>query len=469
MERPATDLAESSAEHPAAGPNEIQTILEKHQEWLNAVGTEGTRASLDQTKNSGAAELKRWLTSRKQTAWKANLCRADLREANLKEANLQGIDFLKADLRGADLDKADLRGVNLRGAQLQGAGLLRTVLREANLRDADLSEVKGLQSDQLAGANLSGAKLPEAISKFEPLGAVKKRSQNAKKVLLSLLLACTYVVLTVATTTDVGLITKSSSSELPIIRSAIPIVGFYGAAPLILVSIYLYLLLYLHRLWESMAKLPAVFPDGTPLDEKVYPWLPNSLVASHFALLKEKRPALSGLQSVFSRLFVYWVVPITLASVWVRYLTRQDWALTRAHIALLVLTTVGGIMFRRLAGETLEGTERQPFDWSRALTGRKTRLAAYLATVLGGVFWTLSYGAIEGVNSESVDRAVALKVEVPQEFPGWGMHLTPEAPRSSIRALEDYSRTLGSFKSASPSGFKVNRCRPPAGRNERRL
>ena len=55
------------------------------------------------------------------------------------------------------------------------------------------------------------------------------------------------------------------------------------------------------------------------------------------------------------------------------------------------------------------------------------------------------------------------------EFRSWGMHLTPEAPRSSIRALEDYSRTLGSFKSASPSGFKVNRCRPPAGRNERRL
>ena len=55
------------------------------------------------------------------------------------------------------------------------------------------------------------------------------------------------------------------------------------------------------------------------------------------------------------------------------------------------------------------------------------------------------------------------------EWSNWGMHLTPEAPRSSIRALEDYSRTLGSFKSASSSGFKVNRCRPPAGRNERRL
>ena len=61
-----------------------------------------------------------------------------------------------------------------------------------------------------------------------------------------------------------------------------------------------------------------------------------------------------------------------------------------------------------------------------------------------------------------------LSVKEP-EYLNWGMHLTPEAPRSSIRALEDYSRTLGSFKSASPSGFKVNRCRPPAGRNERRL
>ena len=28
----------------------------------------------------------------------------------------------------------------------------------------------------------------------------------------------------------------------------------------------------------------------------------------------------------------------------------------------------------------------------------------------------------------------------------WGMHLTPEAPRSSIRALEDHSRTLGEFQ-----------------------
>ncbi len=94
------------------------------------------------------------------------------------------------------------------------------------------------------------------------------------------------------------------------------------------------------------------------------------------------------------------------------------------------------------------------------------------------------YGVFVGIDQYRDDRIGNLKCSVADaramcdlfenvgaqvQLIFWGMHLTPEAPRSSIRALEDYSRTLGSFKSASPSGFKVNRCRPPAGRNERRL
>ena len=78
------------------------------------------------------------------------------------------------------------------------------------------------------------------------------------------------------------------------------------------------------------------------------------------------------------------------------------------------------------------------------------------------------YLAIQTGNSE-IPNAKPQRSAIASKAMNWGMHLTPEAPRSSIRALEDYSRTLGSFKSASPSGFKVNRCRPPAGRNERRL
>ena len=51
-------------------------------------------------------------------------------------------------------------------------------------------------------------------------------------------------------------------------------------------------------------------------------------------------------------------------------------------------------------------------------------------------------------------------------WPIWGMHLTPEAPRYGIRALEGYSPTLGGLESASPSGFKFSPRRAATRRNE---
>ena len=64
-----------------------------------------------------------------------------------------------------------------------------------------------------------------------------------------------------------ALLTNSGSSPLPIIQTKVPIAGFYWAAPAILLALYCYLHLYLQRLWEGMANLPAIFLDGRKLDE----------------------------------------------------------------------------------------------------------------------------------------------------------------------------------------------------------
>ena len=74
--------------------DELKTILEQHQLWLEDNG--GERADL------------RWANLRS-----ADLRWADLRWANLRSANLQGADLQGADLRGADLRGADLQGANL--------------------------------------------------------------------------------------------------------------------------------------------------------------------------------------------------------------------------------------------------------------------------------------------------------------------------------------------------------------------
>ena len=71
-----------------------------------------------------------------------------------------------------------------------------------------------------------------------------------------------------------------------------------------------------------------------------------------------------------------------------------------------------------------------------------------------------------------VNAARAVKYRAYEDFApdniddSWGMHLTPEAPRYGIRALEGYSPTLGGLESASPSGFKFSPRRAATRRNE---
>ena len=77
-----------------------------------------------------------------------------------------------------------------------------------------------------------------------------------------MLLGCVYAWLTIATTTDARLLTNSASSPLPIIQTEIPIALFYLAAPLLLVSFYVYLHLYLQSMWRGLATLPARFPSA---------------------------------------------------------------------------------------------------------------------------------------------------------------------------------------------------------------
>jgi hypothetical protein len=147
--------------------------------------------------------------------------------------------------------------------------LIDAKLQAVDLREANLKKAVFVRCTQPAGAELAGAKLPGTILKFEGLAIVEQISRNARTIMFSMLLACVYTCLTIATTTDPLLLTNSISSPLPIIRTEIPIAGFFWVAPLILLSFYLYFHIYLQRLWETLADLPAVFPDGSRLDKRV--------------------------------------------------------------------------------------------------------------------------------------------------------------------------------------------------------
>ena len=121
--------------------NELNTIIESHQHYLNKDidGWESMRADLSDKNLSGL-----------------NLKNANLREANFRNANLSNSNLGDANLNNADLAYADLRKADLRKADLSRADLREADLSRADLRDADLSEAN-LYRAFCCYANMYGA------------------------------------------------------------------------------------------------------------------------------------------------------------------------------------------------------------------------------------------------------------------------------------------------------------------------
>ena len=264
----------------------------------------------------------------------------DFRNCDLRGAKLSGCDFTGANFEGADLRNADLSGGNLRGVDLSGCNFTGANFEGADLWNADLSGsdltgVGKLLPKQLAVTKLEAAKLPDSLTKFEALEASEKLADNASKVFLTILGAVVFTFLTIATTKDAQLLTNSGNTKLPVISTDMPILGFYCAIPIILLALFIYFHLYLQRLWEALVTLPSVFPDGRRLDEKSHPWLLTDLVRRHLPRLQTELVALSRLQSTVSVVLGYWVVPITLAALWLRLFPLHNWPIIAFHLIML--------------------------------------------------------------------------------------------------------------------------------------
>lgn len=355
---------------------ELEEKLKAHKLWLVTGGKEGQRADLQN------------IDLRKHD----NLFAVLLEKADLRGANLSGLNLTHALLREADLSGAIARGTDF---PIDHGYIEKTILRNADLRGANLTETKPLETKQLAGANLTNAKLPEATAQFDVLTQVEHLSKDSRKLHISMVLTCLYSLLTILATTDVSLLTDSVPSPLPVFGSEIPIPKFYLTAPFILLALYCYLHLNLQNLWGRLAELPAFFPDGTTLHQKAYPWVLNGLVCAHLDLLKKERPALSRLQNFVSLIVTWCAVPLTLFYFWGRYLTRHGWTGTYIHIVILTVSIWAAIVFYRLCVITLRYQPRQSF--------KRRMLGHCLILICTGLsFYYVSIGAIEGVREYSV-------------------------------------------------------------------
>ncbi len=309
------------------------------------------------------------------------------------EAALQAHQrWLESD--GEDGKQADFRGANLRSMAFVRFDLTDAIFRHADLRQASLEDTSGLLPEQLAGADLTRARVPAEVSGVQ-FDGVKEDAGSCQRLFLAIQLACAYSVLTAATTTDALLLTNEATAPLPIINTEIAIGWFYWVAPVLLLLFHGYFHFKLQRLWERYAALPAVFPDGTPLDQ-ISPWfLTGGIVAGYLERLRSRPRPLWRWQLCLSRIAGWGVVPFTLVVLWLRCLPRHDWKITCFQLAMLWFSFFVAAKFFRMMAATMRGVEaRRWLDegwWSKSWGGR-TRYACWGLGVLFSL--SISYGAI---------------------------------------------------------------------------
>ena len=303
-------------------------------------------------------------------------------------------------------EKAGFESTGAAASQLTNLKLAD--FRDADLSDAKLSTVSGLQSGKHGGSDVSNAKLPEDIAKFEGLDHVMEISKHARNIFLAVVGGCVFSWLTIATTTDVALLTNSGSSPLPIIQTKVPIAGFYWAAPAILLALYCYLHLYLQRLWEGAWRTcrRSSWTDASSTNAPIRGCCRASC-ASTYRSSKDKPQARLGLQVFVSLVAAWMFVPGTLGLFWLRYLPRHDWPWTLWLVAIFVFAVAFGTASYRLATTTLRGepTTKPDAESENKAASSKCKRAlraiqgyrpdGYTTTVATLSLW-ISLGAIEG-------------------------------------------------------------------------
>ena len=231
----------------------------------------------------------------------AILCYADLEEANLEEANLEAANLYQANLQQANLEIANLSHSNmegcslkestLTGAQVVGANLRKAnlsgaILDSANFRKADLSHASmhGIPTSSqttvadtsFGMANLTGTKLPSSLNGFrETLKNLEETSKQARLLHAWLIGICLFSLLTVFTSMETLSKDNTLQLPLPLFQVQVPSLAFLVGVPLLGLVIFVYFHFYLSHLYQSLATLPAYFPDGLSLRQRLYPWILN--------------------------------------------------------------------------------------------------------------------------------------------------------------------------------------------------
>lgn len=167
-----------------------------------------------------------------------------------------------------------------------------------------------------------GNEKPRVWADGQRLVHIEGLSKNARGTWFALTASLLFSAIAVAGVQDRDFFTYDSGLTLPVINFSVPVKSFFAVAPLLILGLYVYLHLYLAKLWRSLGEARPKLLDGRYLDDAVFPWL----ISDAAIFLKPGGPRrLSGRLAVVVTVLFLWISgPAVLFLFWWRSFPPHD-------------------------------------------------------------------------------------------------------------------------------------------------
>ncbi|MEJ6709315.1 MAG: pentapeptide repeat-containing protein [Amylibacter sp.] len=197
---------------------------------------------------------------------------------------------------------------------------------------------------------------PADTSTDDQINSINELSRTAHATWLSLLGYLAFVGVTLLGVENVDFFDPSRQTDLPLIGVAIPTASFFIFAPILGAALYIYLQLYLLKLWDELATVPNTHKNA-PISDHLTPWLINDLDLSLRTDEALRKRPLGRLSKGVTIALVFLAGPMILAGFWVRSSPALNEWMTLLITALVYLALRSGFISWRYLRNLTKDTD----------------------------------------------------------------------------------------------------------------
>ena len=250
-----------------------------------------------------------------------------------------------------------------------------------------------------------GAEMPApedsraGYSLADRLKHIEEVSKNARGTWFALIAALLFSAIAIGGVEDRDFFVFDSGLTLPVISYTVPLKPFFAVGSAIILGLYIYLHLYLAKLWRALAGIKPQPDGGLFLDDLVFPWL----ISDAAVYLKPGGPRRGGrrLTIAVAVLFLWAAGPLVLTLFWWRSFPPHDvWLTLWVGLMLgvsLIAAAVSFCGFMKILRGRLSQRTRWIWQDIRAFS---------VAAGCGGILVIAAFGILRTVGSIDIDRTV---------------------------------------------------------------